>query len=173
MTQHLISLPEYRRLRTARIGRADGPPVAVVLVVADDAEAERLQPLLERILGTPLDSPPALEPPAPDPSKAPPDRPTSLTVGDVEMDLHAVKVRVDNGGPIGLTNREFRLLRTFLEHSGRVLSRRQLMLQAWDDPAVGDGRTVDVHVRRLRVKLADSRTRIVTVRGFGYRLDAE
>lgn len=97
-----------------------------------------------------------------------------LTYADVEMDV--VRHRVKRGGaaiPLGPT--EFRLLRHFLEHPGRVFSREQLLDSVWShDPDI-DARTVDVHIRRLRQALnVGERPDIIrTVRTAGYSLDAE
>jgi two-component system phosphate regulon response regulator PhoB len=90
------------------------------------------------------------------------------------MDVAAHRVR--RGGdqvPLGPT--EFRLLRHFLEHPGRVFSREQLLDTVWShDPEI-DVRTVDVHVRRLRQALnaGDRADLIRTVRSAGYSLDSE
>ena len=79
------------------------------------------------------------------------------------------------GEPLTLTPREFELLRTLLEASGRVLSREQLLDRAWGYAHAGDveSRTVDVHVRRLRAKLGEEGRRIVTVKSTGYRFEME
>src|SRR6478752_6349098 len=97
-----------------------------------------------------------------------------LGYADVEMDVAEHRVR--RGGdhvPLGPT--EFRLLRHFLEHPGRVFSRERLLETVWShDPDI-DSRTVDVHVRRLRQAL-NSGTQpdlIRTVRSAGYSLDAD
>jgi two-component system phosphate regulon response regulator PhoB len=75
--------------------------------------------------------------------------------------------------PLGPT--EFRLLKHFLEHPGRVFSRERLLDAVWSHDADIDARTVDVHVRRLRQVLnADGRTDLIrTVRSAGYSLDSE
>src|SRR5205809_1493128 len=97
-----------------------------------------------------------------------------LAYADVEMDVAAHRVR--RGGdqvPLGPT--EFRLLKHFLEHPGRVFSRERLLDAVWShDPDI-DARTVDVHVRRLRQALnAEGRSDIIrTVRSAGYSLDSE
>ncbi len=69
-----------------------------------------------------------------------------------------------------LTAKEFLLLRYFLEHRGRVLSRDLLLSDVWDYRYTGGTRTVDVHVRRLREKLPALADAIVTVKQFGYKL---
>jgi len=98
----------------------------------------------------------------------------TLRYADLEMDVVAHKVR--RGGkavPLGPT--EFRLLRHFLEHPGRVFSRERLLDAVWaHDPDI-ELRTVDVHVRRLRKALNEGERSdlIRTVRSAGYALDAE
>lgn len=96
-----------------------------------------------------------------------------LEVGGIRMDLSAHRVALD-GGELNLTPTEFRLLQALMERPGRTHSRRQLLEKAWDvESDVSDRiqtRTVDMHVRRLRDKLADHGSWIETVRGFGYRL---
>ena len=97
-----------------------------------------------------------------------------LTYGDIEMDVEAHRVR-RAGRAIQLGPTEFRLLKHFLEHPGRVFSRERLLETVWShDPDI-DARTVDVHVRRLRQALnAGSRPDLVrTVRSAGYSLDEE
>jgi hypothetical protein len=76
-----------------------------------------------------------------------------------------------DGVPVQLTRREYDLFLFFLEHPRRVFSRAQLLRQVWGYDMVGTERTVDVHVRRLRVKLGDCAAVVTTVRGIGYRLD--
>jgi len=72
--------------------------------------------------------------------------------------------------PIRFTRREFDLLLHLAEHAGICFTRRQLLRSVWGHEFSGE-RTVDVHVRRIRVKLAESGPAISTVHGFGYRLD--
>jgi two-component system phosphate regulon response regulator PhoB len=93
---------------------------------------------------------------------------------DIEMDVEAHRVRRD-GKAVQLGPTEFRLLRHFMEHPGRVFSRDRLLDAVWPhDPDI-DGRTVDVHIRRLRKALNDGgqADMIRTVRSAGYSLDAE
>ena len=97
-----------------------------------------------------------------------------LQVADVEMDVAAHKVR--RGGvtvPVGPT--EFRLLRHFLEHPGRVFSRERLLDAVWGREREIELRTVDVHVRRLRQALnaGGRRDLIRTVHSAGYALDPD
>jgi two-component system, OmpR family, phosphate regulon response regulator PhoB len=97
-----------------------------------------------------------------------------LAYADLEMDIVGHKVR--RGGetvPLGPT--EFRLLRHFLEHPGRVFSRERLLDSVWGHDSDIELRTVDVHIRRLRKAInAGGRADIIrTVRSAGYALDAE
>jgi DNA-binding response OmpR family regulator len=87
----------------------------------------------------------------------------------LDIDRHAHRVSVD-GRPVELSYREFELLAFLAEHPGRVFSRRQLVSSVWNGADVGS-RTVDVHVRRLRVKLGRYAAGIVTVRNVGYRYE--
>ena len=87
----------------------------------------------------------------------------------LDIDRHAYRVSVD-GRPVELSYREFELLAFLAEHPGRVFSRRQLVGSVWDGADVGS-RTVDVHVRRLRMKLGRYAGGIVTVRNVGYRYE--
>src|SRR6478752_4570646 len=97
-----------------------------------------------------------------------------LAYADIEMDVAAHRVR-RGGEAIALGPTEFRLLKHFLEHPGRVFSRERLLDAVWShDPDI-DVRTVDVHVRRLRQALnAGDRPDLVrTVRSAGYSLDSD
>ncbi|MEQ8286358.1 phosphate regulon transcriptional regulator PhoB [Thalassospira sp.] len=98
-----------------------------------------------------------------------------LVYCDIEMDLAAHRVS-RNGKAIHLGPTEFRLLRYFLEHPGRVFSREQLLNAVWGPNIYVETRTVDVHIRRLRKALNDvkgTRDIIRTVRAAGYALDSE
>lgn len=95
----------------------------------------------------------------------------SLDYAGVEMDLAAHKVRRD-GQSVALGPTEYRLLRHFLEKPGRVFSRQQLLETVWPHSEEIELRTVDVHIRRLRLALGEPDL-IRTVRSAGYALDAE
>ncbi len=99
-------------------------------------------------------------------------RPTSSVseVGDYQVDEARREVRTQRGELVELTVREFDLLVALARNRGIVLSRRQLLDDAWGADWYGDERTVDVHVRQLRKKLGDGLP-LHTVRGVGYRLD--
>jgi two-component system alkaline phosphatase synthesis response regulator PhoP len=94
---------------------------------------------------------------------------TILRYGPVAVDLERHQV-TSGGDEVHLTAKEFLLLRYFLEHRGRVLSRDLLLSDVWDYRYTGGTRTVDVHVRRLREKLPALAEAIVTVKQFGYKL---
>jgi len=97
-----------------------------------------------------------------------------LQVGDVTLDpqRHEVTIR---GDLVALPLKEFELLELLLANAGRVLPRETLIDRVWGSDYVGDTKTLDVHVKRLRAKVeADpsTPTRIVTIRGLGYKYDA-
>jgi len=92
-----------------------------------------------------------------------------LRYGPIAVDLERHQV-TSGGEAIHLTAKEFLLLRYFLEHQGRVLSRDLLLSDVWDYRYTGGTRTVDVHVRRLREKLPALADAISTVKQFGYKL---
>jgi DNA-binding response OmpR family regulator len=99
--------------------------------------------------------------------------PDQYRFGDLEVRPSAGIVR-RNGTPIALTKTEFRLLCELAQHSGRVLSREQLLERVWGYDYFGDGRIVDAHIRRLRTKIEPDASEpqfITTVRGLGYRLE--
>ena len=76
-----------------------------------------------------------------------------------------------DGAELNLTRLEFRLLSFFVNHPGRAYRRDEILAEVWGDDRLCGSRTVDVHVRRLRVKLRETGPQIRTVRGVGYRLD--
>jgi two-component system phosphate regulon response regulator PhoB len=95
-----------------------------------------------------------------------------LRFADVVMDLAAYRV-IRDGQPIHLGPTEFRLLRFFMLHPGRVYSREQLLDAVWGQDVYVEPRTVDVHIRRLRkaLNVAGNSDIIRTVRSAGYALD--
>jgi two-component system response regulator RegX3 len=95
----------------------------------------------------------------------------AVTVGDVTLDVarHEVVVR---GEHVHLPLREFEVLHLLLDNVGRVVTRETLMDRVWGYDYVGDSKTLDVHIKRVRGRIgdgADGTTRIVTVRGVGYK----
>ena len=99
--------------------------------------------------------------------------PDTLEAGPVRMDVERHVVTV-HGAEQRLPLKEFELLEMFLRNPGRVLTRGQLIDRVWGSDYVGDTKTLDVHVKRLRAKLepdpGEPKYR-VTVRGLGYKLD--
>jgi two-component system phosphate regulon response regulator PhoB len=98
-----------------------------------------------------------------------------LIYADIEMDVTGHKVR-RGGAAVALGPTEFRLLRHFLEHPGRVFSRERLLDSVWGQDSEIELRTVDVHIRRLRkaINAGEGAADIIrTVRSAGYALDAE
>jgi two-component system, OmpR family, response regulator RegX3 len=99
--------------------------------------------------------------------------PQTLESGPVRMDVERHVVTVD-GVEQRLPLKEFELLEMFLRNPGRVLTRGQLIDRVWGSDYVGDTKTLDVHVKRLRAKLEPDPGEpkyLVTVRGLGYKLD--
>ena len=104
----------------------------------------------------------------------PVDEPSVLAFGDVEVRPDEGTVRRGDG-EIHCTRTEFRLLCELAANPGRVLSREQLLDRVWGYDYFGDGRLVDVHIRRLRTKIEQDPANprhIQTVRGMGYKLVA-
>ncbi|MEA5114238.1 MAG: response regulator transcription factor [Geobacteraceae bacterium] len=93
-----------------------------------------------------------------------------ISVGPLTIDLgrHVVTTR---DGEIALTTIEYKLLLALAERLGRVQNRDQLLKNVWGYNYVGDTRTVDTHITRLRTKLGDAGDLIKTVRGFGYKME--
>jgi two-component system, OmpR family, response regulator RegX3 len=96
-----------------------------------------------------------------------------IEIGDVRLDVarHEVSVR---GDLVALPLKEFELLELLLANAGRVLTRDVLIDRIWGPNYFGDTKTLDVHVKRLRTKVEEdpgNPTRIVTVRGVGYRFE--
>ena len=99
--------------------------------------------------------------------------PDLIEVGPVRMDVerHTVQVRGEN---VRLPLKEFELLEMLLRNAGRVLTRGQLIDRVWGSDYVGDTKTLDVHVKRLRAKIEPDPSHpqhIVTVRGLGYKFE--
>ena len=98
----------------------------------------------------------------------------ALESGPVRMDVdrHVVSV---GGTDVRLPLKEFELLEMFLRNTGRVLTRGQLIDRVWGSDYVGDTKTLDVHVKRIRAKIEPDPAaprHLVTVRGLGYKYEA-
>ena len=97
----------------------------------------------------------------------------SVVVGDVALDPEEHRVTL-HGEPLGLPLKEFELLHLLMANAGRVLPREVLIDRVWGSDYVGDTKTLDVHVKRLRSKVESDPavpTRIVTIRGLGYKYE--
>ena len=97
----------------------------------------------------------------------------AVEVGDVSLDpdRHEVVIR---GAHVSLPLKEFELLGLLLENAGRVLTRETLIDRVWGPGYVGDTKTLDVHIKRLRSKVEEDPSRpvrIVTIRGLGYKFE--
>jgi two-component system phosphate regulon response regulator PhoB len=93
-----------------------------------------------------------------------------ISIGAIAIDCACHRVTIA-GVEIELTSTEYKLLLYLAEHSGRVMKRELLLQDVWGYNFVGDTRTVDTHMTRLRNKLGDAGEMIKTVRGFGYKLE--
>ncbi|AIF41503.1 MULTISPECIES: response regulator transcription factor [Dermacoccus] len=97
-----------------------------------------------------------------------------LVVGPVAMDVERHVVTVGGKG-VAMPLKEFELLEMLMRNEGRVLTRMQLIDRVWGSDYVGDTKTLDVHIKRLRAKIEPdpgSPQHILTVRGLGYKLEA-
>jgi two-component system response regulator RegX3 len=97
----------------------------------------------------------------------------ALEAGPVRMDVERHVVTVD-GGSVPMPLKEFDLLELLLRNAGRVLTRGQLIDRVWGSDYVGDTKTLDVHVKRLRAKIEPDPSNprhLVTVRGLGYKFE--
>ena len=104
------------------------------------------------------------------PDAGPEDREV-IRVDDIELDTDSHEVRV-RGEIVNLPLKEFELLALLMENAGRVLPRSTLIDRVWGSDYVGDTKTLDVHVKRVRSKIEDDPSkplRIVTIRGLGYK----
>ncbi len=107
-------------------------------------------------------------------SEPPEESPATLEVGPVRLDVerHVVTVR---GEKVAMPLKEFELLEMLLRNAGRVLTRIQLIDRVWGSDYVGDTKTLDVHIKRLRAKIETDPgvpQLLTTVRGLGYKYDA-
>jgi two-component system response regulator RegX3 len=96
-----------------------------------------------------------------------------IALGNIRLDIDARRCYV-NDQEIKLRKKEFALLRLLLENPGRVLTREVLIDRVWGNDYVGDTKTLDVHIKRLRTLIEDdpkNPTHITTVRGVGYRYE--
>ena len=150
---------------TAKGGEID--TVVGLEVGADDyvTKPYRLRELVARMRAVLRRAPPAVD------AEGPGD---AIVVGDVRLDpeRHEVSVR---GELVSLPLKEFELLELLLANAGRVLTRETLIDRVWGPHYVGDTKTLDVHVKRLRAKIEEDPAtprRITTIRGLGYKFES-
>jgi two-component system response regulator RegX3 len=96
-----------------------------------------------------------------------------IEIGEVKLDPSKREVTL-NGEVVKLTLKEFDILHALLKSAGRVVTREYLIDTVWGSDFVGDTKTLDVHIKRLREKLKDSSTashKIITIRGIGYKYE--
>lgn len=93
-----------------------------------------------------------------------------IEVNGIEIDPDAHTVKID-GTEINLTPREFELLLYIAQNKNVALSRQQILSSVWNFDYYGDARTVDTHIKNLRMKLGDKGSILKTVRGRGYKLE--
>lgn len=103
-------------------------------------------------------------------TKSSAETPPKYEAGPIAVDEKARKVTV-NGKPVVLTLKEFELLMLFLKHRGQVFTREQLLDRVWGIHYIGSTRTVDTHIKTLRIKLGEAGQLIQTVWGVGYKFD--
>jgi two-component system response regulator RegX3 len=97
----------------------------------------------------------------------------AVAIGDVLLDLARHELRV-NGERVAVPRKEFELLELLMTNAGRVLTRDAILDEVWGPGYVGDTKTLDVHVKRLRSKIEPDLAQpryITTVRGVGYRFE--
>ena len=95
-----------------------------------------------------------------------------LSIRDININISRHEVMV-KGKEVTLTPIEFKLLTTFIERQGRVQTRETLLSDVWNIYTPVDTRTVDTHIKRLRIKLGKPANLIITVRGLGYKMKDE
>ena len=172
-----LMLPEMSGLDVCRVIRAESD-VPIIVVTAKDSEADKVtglelgaddyvtkpfsvRELISRVRAHLRRANMA--------SDHPPDEP--LRGGPVEMDVERHEVVV-GGQPVPLPPKEFELLEVLLRRKGRLLTRLFLIEEVWGADYVGDTKTLDVHVKRIRQKIENDPhepAHLVTVRGLGYK----
>jgi DNA-binding response OmpR family regulator len=169
-----IGLPDGSGLDVARVLRRAGSAVAILMLTARDAVADRVdgldagaddylvKPFAYQELAARLR--------ALDRRRTPTVRPVPvLASGPISLDESARQVTVA-GRAVDLSRREFSLLEVLLRHAGQVLTRDQLLDHAWPSGVAVTLNAVDAYVHLLRTKLGDAAGWVETVRGVGYRL---
>lgn len=166
-------MPKVSGLEVVQALRAQRSAVPVLMLTARDTPSDRVTGLdqgADDYLVKPFDFGELLARLRALQRRSPALQPTKLTVGDVEYDPATRQVRAGALRP-ALTPTELAILELLMRRSPTVVHRRSIALHVWDEEAQAVGsNTIDVHLARLRAKLAPSHVRIATVRGVGYRL---
>jgi DNA-binding response OmpR family regulator len=89
-------------------------------------------------------------------------------VGGLELDVASYELRVD-GQLVEMSHKEFELLNFLMEYQGLAMSREKILSQVWNYDYMGDSRTIDTHIKKIRQKIGDKGQYIQTVRGVGYK----
>jgi two-component system response regulator RegX3 len=175
-----LMLPEVSGLDVVRAIR-ETSTVPIIVVTAKDAEADKVTGLelgADDYMTKPFSVRELVSRVRAHLRRARMDGPASaeeiLAVGPVEMDVSRHEVRV-NGDAVTLPPKEFQLLELLLRRQGRLLTRDYLIEEVWGRDYVGDTKTLDVHVKRIRQKVERNPhepSHVVTVRGLGYKFVA-
>lgn len=170
-----IGLPDMSGLDVARLIRASGIDVSILMLTARDTVNDRVagldagaddyvvKPFAYQEVAARLRA--LARRAEPGPRRAEP----KLSSGAIMLDEAARRVTV-SGRSVDLSPREFSLLEALLRHSGQVLTRDQLLDHAWPFSVAVTPNAVDAYVHYLRTKLGDAGGQIETVRGVGYRM---
>jgi two-component system response regulator RegX3 len=174
-----LMLPELSGLEVCRVLRAKSE-VPVIMLTAKDSEVDKVvgleigaddyvtKPFSARELVARIRAVLRRRGTEPDDQMS-----SVLEYGPVRMDVERHVVSV-NGGSVPMPLKEFELLEFLLRNAGRVLTRGQLIDRVWGSDYVGDTKTLDVHVKRLRAKIEPSPStprHLLTVRGLGYKFE--
>jgi DNA-binding response OmpR family regulator len=166
-------MPEVSGLEVVQRLRRTRSSVPVLMLTARDTPADRVTGLdagADDYLVKPFDFSELLARLRALQRRSPAVQAPRLTVGDLEFDPASREVRIGERHP-ALTATELAILETLMRRSPAVVHRRSIALHVWDNEADAFGsNTMDVHLARLRSKLAASGVRIETVRGVGYRM---
>ena len=95
---------------------------------------------------------------------------TKLSSGEITIDIRAHQLLISNK-PVDVTPREFELMLYFMKNKNIALSREQILNMVWNYDFYGDARTIDTHIKNLRMKLGAAGEKIKTVRSYGYKLE--
>jgi len=176
-----VMLPQIDGFNVCRQIRARGLDVPILMLTARGRTEEKVTGLVlgaDDYVTKPFRMPELLARIAALLRRASTARDASLSVhtfGDVSVDLKATEV-TRNGERLELSTREFALLRFFLEHEGRTLSRKELLTRVWGYPATMFTRTVDVHIASLRQKIEPDPKHprfLLTVQRLGYKFKVQ